>query len=116
MLRLNQIQCFRSQFQNFPSEKFWSCEQKHCIEFCRAAKIDKNNCVQPKILQLRTSTVFWPGRAENSFGIIRPKSTALCSARSGKFGIYQQKQLKVTVFCSATHRQTLDFANKNNSN
>jgi hypothetical protein len=32
------------------------------------------------------------------------------------FGIYQQKQPKLTTFCSAEQQKSLEFANKRNSN
>jgi hypothetical protein len=92
------------------SESFWNCEQKHCIYLCCAAKSfefanTKNNSklpvfcstVQPKVLELRTSIVFTQPRRE-TFWNGEQKSTGL---RSEKFGIYKQKQLKSTVFCSA---------------
>jgi hypothetical protein len=65
-------------------EKFWNCEQKHCILFSRAAKYFgvANKGSTGKMWNLSTKQL---------------ESTVCCSAAQRKFLGNQQKQLKLTA-------------------
>jgi hypothetical protein len=86
-------------FGSAAQRKFWKCDRKHCILFSRAAKTSE--IANKSILLSPGARRKFLNRDQKSAAQWKFVQPRLFGLRSENFGIYQQKQLKLTAFCSA---------------